>query len=76
MTNQMPLREFEALVARTGSDDAAFRTSVRARDLDDATNRLAELYGRERILSVWNEEDANKPRGQTVAILPRNQHEL
>jgi len=74
MIKQVQLREFEALVAKVGLPQAAFRTSVHAHDLDDATDRLAEMYGREFVLSVWNEDDASKLRSSELQ--QRSQHEL
>lgn len=74
MVKQAQLCEFEALVAKGESPKAAFRTSVYARDLGDAADRLAEMYGRERVLSVWNEDDASKPR--SGGLLDRSQREL
>ncbi|MBL8378911.1 MAG: hypothetical protein JNM79_13655 [Burkholderiales bacterium] len=74
MDKQAQLHEFEALVAKVASPKAAFRTSIQAHDLDDATDRLAEMYGRERVLSVWNENDASKP--WSSELQQRGQHEL
>ncbi len=35
---------------------------VKAYNLDDAEAQLIEKYGSNKLLSIWNEEDANKPR--------------
>ncbi|MBC3806208.1 hypothetical protein H8K52_02465 [Undibacterium seohonense] len=61
MPVQEPLREFEALIVQTDASAAVFRTTVVARDLVDAKQRLAIQHGHENVLSVWNEEDATKP---------------
>ncbi len=62
MPDQESFRKFEALIAQVDSNTAAFRTTVVALDLHDAMQRLAAQHGKHNVLSVWNEEDADKPR--------------
>ncbi len=56
------LRPYEALISDLGPLSACLRVTVVAKDLDDAKEQLEREYGRGRVRSLWNEEDANKPR--------------
>ncbi len=59
------LRPYEALISDPsdpGPRSVFLRVTVVAKDLDDAEEQLEREYGRGRVLSLWNEEDANKPR--------------
>jgi hypothetical protein len=38
------------------------RVTVLAADLDDAQRQLEERYGKDRMFTLHNEEDADKPR--------------
>ena len=62
MEARLELRSYEALISQPGPLAAAFRVTVVARSLDDAKERLESEYGRGRVYSLWNEDDANKPR--------------
>lgn len=55
-------REYKALVCRRDEPERGERTSVWAADLDDAVRQLELTYGPGAVVSVWNEEDANRPR--------------
>ncbi len=55
-------RPYEALISHPGPLAAAFRVTVVAVSLDDAKERLEKEYGQGRVYSLWNEDDANKPR--------------
>ena len=55
------LRQFEVVVFLPESDDAK-RTSYLAADIDDAKRQAILEYGEQCGFSVWNEEDADKPR--------------
>ncbi len=62
MDAHLKLRPYEALISHPGPLAAVFRVTVVARSLDDATERLESEYGLGRVYSLWNEDDANKPR--------------
>jgi hypothetical protein len=62
MSAHLELRPYEALILSLGPFAAVFRVTVVARSLDDAKERLESEYGHGRVYSVWNEDDANKPR--------------
>ncbi len=62
MDAHLELRPYEALISNPGPLAAVFRVTVVARNLDDATERLESEYGQGRVYSLWNEDDANKPR--------------
>jgi hypothetical protein len=62
MQTESNLRPFEALISQEGPLSAAVRVSVFARNLDEAKEKLEAEYGRGRVASLWNEEDAKKPR--------------
>jgi hypothetical protein len=55
-------RVFLGLVSTDGPRAAMVRVAVSARSLDDAQARLKERWGPESVLSVWNAEDADRPR--------------
>jgi len=38
------------------------RVEVFAFDSKEARSIIEEMYGREAVVSLWNEEDANRPR--------------
>ena len=63
MQREVESRPFLALVKHLGPLSACFRVTVDAKDLDDAKARLEAEYGVGRVYSLWNEEDANAPRG-------------
>lgn len=59
------LRPYEALISDCsdpGPRSACLRVTVVAKNLDDAKEQLEREYGRGRVLSLWNDDDANKPR--------------
>lgn len=62
MDAHLELRPYEALISHLGPLAAVFRVTVVARSLEDATERLESEYGYGRVYSLWNEDDANKPR--------------
>ena len=62
MAAHLELRPYEALISHPGPLAAVFRVTVAARNLDDAKERLESEYGHGRVFSLWNEDDANKPR--------------
>ena len=75
MPEERPLHEFEALIARSEATAAAFRTTVVARDLHDATELLAVQHGQNNVLSVWNEEVATMPRDECKNVQQLNDRE-
>jgi hypothetical protein len=44
------------------ADDPAIRLSVQAHSLDEARALVVEQYGEGHVISIWNEEDASRPR--------------
>lgn len=56
-------REYLAIVWPKGRDDVAGeRVTLVARNPDQATEMLLARFGAEIVYTLWNEEDANKPR--------------
>jgi len=43
-------------------EESGERVEVFAFDFEEARSMIEEIYGSETVVSVWNEEDANKPR--------------
>ncbi|MFD6663685.1 hypothetical protein ACFWDK_15130 [Micromonospora chalcea] len=43
-------------------NDPGIRLRVLAASLDEATLRVVEEYGEGHVISIWNEEDAARPR--------------
>jgi hypothetical protein len=56
------MKEYKAIVWDRGPDAPGKRVSVMARSLAEATERLEAEYGKDIPLSVYNEEDADRPR--------------
>lgn len=62
MINENKKRIYQAIVWRQGEDQVGERTTVLADDLETAERELKQRYGEDIIFSLYNEEDANKPR--------------
>lgn len=58
----MVMREFKALVAKRDSDGPWERVTLWAETGRDAIEQLKVQFGEDLTYSVWNEEDANRPR--------------
>jgi hypothetical protein len=58
----MSLRSYQALISKPGSDSIDARAKVMAANLEDAKAMLEAQYGSGCVLSLWNEEDASRPR--------------
>jgi len=56
------LKVYEATVWIKGTNGPGERTTVVAKDGDDARRQLREKYGQDIIVSLWNQEDAKKLR--------------
>jgi hypothetical protein len=56
------VRRYEAVVWEKEPESVGKRTFIYATDLRDAKRRLEEVHGDDKIYSIWNEEDSNKPR--------------
>lgn len=56
------LKVYQAIVWTKNTDRPGERTTVVAKDGDDARRQLREKYGQEIVVSLWNEEDARKLR--------------
>jgi hypothetical protein len=57
-----PLRPYQAIIWGREPQSVGIRTIYFAVDIDDAQNQLVAEYGENCISSLWNEEDADKPR--------------
>ena len=57
-----PLRPYLAIIWGSGPQSVGIRTTYYAVDLVDARKQLVAEYGKDCISTVWNEEDAAKPR--------------
>ena len=55
------MKLYQALVGEPDSDKGR-RVSIYAPDIQEAKRLLEEEYGEGNVVSVWNEEDASKPR--------------
>jgi hypothetical protein len=55
-----PLREYVGFVWI--GDEPGVRIRVTASSVDEARARVVEQYGRGHVISLWNEEDAARPR--------------
>jgi hypothetical protein len=63
-----PLRPYQALISKPGSDSIDARAEVMAISLDDARAKLEVEYGAGSVYSLWNEEDASRPRQANYAL--------
>ena len=59
--DQEKMHTYQAIVWRHPTA-AAERVTVLARDLGHATLQIEEQYGKNAVVSLWNEDDANAPR--------------
>ncbi|WP_157359906.1 hypothetical protein [Caldimonas brevitalea] len=55
-------RVYQAMVWSSDPDKPGERTTVLADDLGDAERQLRQKYGEDIEFSLYNEEDADKPR--------------
>ncbi len=62
MNETPPLRRYEAIIWAPEPESVGIRTTYFAVDLADAKKQLVAEHGENRISSLWNEEDAEKPR--------------
>ena len=60
--NQEPERPYNAIVWRQNPSTPGQRVVVFARNLEEAQAKIDEEYGKDTIVSLWNEDDANAPR--------------
>jgi hypothetical protein len=58
--NGPPKREYVGLIWI--DDQPGIRLRILANSLDEATSRVIEEYGQGHVISIWNEEDASRPR--------------
>lgn len=59
-----PLREFIGFIWI--ADEPGLRLSVMARSVQDAREVVTAEHGEGHAISLWNEEDASKPRSEAV----------
>lgn len=57
-----PLRPYLAFIWEREPESVGIRTTYYAVDSVDARNQLVAEYGENCISTLWNEEDAAKPR--------------
>lgn len=62
MTDFMPSerRIFKAIIWE--GDNPGQRLTIEASNAQEVAEYLHETYGHDIVFSIWNEEDANKPR--------------
>ena len=53
---------YQAIVWRQDPNQPGERVTVFAYDLEDAKRELEQIYGDNFTFSIYNEEDANRPR--------------
>lgn len=56
------LKRYDAIVWGKDPESIGERTFVDASDSMAAKRELVKIYGDDKIYSIWNEEDRNKPR--------------
>jgi len=56
-----PSREFVGFI--WVEDHPGIRLCVHANSVEEARSKVVSEYGEGHIISLWNEEDENKPRG-------------
>lgn len=56
------LREYRAIIWRPAPTVPGVRVTVIATSMDDASRQLKNEHGEDTIISLYNEEDANKLR--------------
>lgn len=57
------------MVWRTSPDSIGKRVRLMAFDLEDAKSQIKAEHGEQCIISVWNEDDAMKPRSQKAGLM-------
>ena len=62
VSKKLPLRPYQALIWKTDSHSIEQRKIYLAVDSDDAKKQAIDEYGEDFSFSIWNEEDAAKPR--------------
>ncbi len=61
------LRPYEAIIWGPEPDSVGIRTTYFATDIVDAKKQLVAEFGENCTSSLWNEDDAAKPRGTSEA---------
>jgi hypothetical protein len=56
------LRKYKAIVWTSDPDKPGERVEVLAETAEEAQAKLEATYGKEVVISLWNEEDAAEPR--------------
>ena len=62
MQDEPTLRPYQAIIWGSEPESVGIRTIYFATDIEDAKRQLVAEYGERCISSLWNEEDADKPR--------------
>ncbi len=62
MSQDSPLRPYMAIVWTNDPEKPGQRLEVFANSLDDAKSMIKAQFDEEITMSLWNEEDANRPR--------------
>jgi hypothetical protein len=55
------MKLFTAIVWRV-RDEPGIRVNVHAESLDHASRQLEAEYGKDAVISLWDEEEAGRPR--------------
>lgn len=58
--NDAPMRQFVGFIWI--GEDPGIRLSVQARNVSEAKAMVIAEHGQGHVISLWNEDDANKPR--------------
>ena len=56
------IKEYRGIYWEDDSDDIAKRITINATSIEEAVRKLKEKYGENIKFSLYNEEDAQKPR--------------
>lgn len=56
------LKRYDGIVWGEDPESIGQRTYVYATDSKDAKRKFVEMYGDDKIYSIWNEEDRRRPR--------------
>jgi hypothetical protein len=56
------IRKYQAIVWAGDPNDPGERIVLSAASLEEAREQIDKKYGPNIVVSLWNEDDANKPR--------------
>lgn len=56
------MKEYKAIIWDRSAESVGIRTTVWAKDSEEAVKAIEKEFGSGKIVSIWNEEDAKKLR--------------